>query len=237
MSNTFTKLILAIFLAQVTLNISAYAESEKASWTLSKKTGAIAVYQKPVPGLAIDAFKGVCEQQVRLEVVGAVLENIPGYVKWIYSLSESRVIEKKNEDHLLLYQLYDVIWPFSDRDIVGEATVERNYQTGKFVIRLQSISDTRVPLKNNTVRVPAYTGTFIVEYIDREHTRITYNAQIDFGGAIPKWFGNLLSREIPFRMLTGLMDETKKKEYIKAAETSELRRKLEESIKNGNLKK
>ncbi len=236
MSNTFTKLILAIFLTQAALNITAYAQSEGDPWTLSKKTESITLYRMVVPGLDIDAFKGVCEYKVRLEVVGAVLENIPGYVKWIYSLTESRVVEKKNEDHLLLYHLYDVIWPFSDRDIVGEAAVERDYQTGKFVIRLHSISDPLVPLKENTIRVPAYTGTFIVEYIDREHTRITYIAQIDFGGAIPKWFGNLLSGEIPYKMLTGLINETQKKEYIKAAETSELKRRIEESLKNGNLK-
>lgn len=236
MFKTLLKLICSILWILAFLKLSAYAQGEGGQWTLSKETKTITVYRKSVPGLDIDAFKGVCEHRVRLEVLGSVLENIPGFVKWIDYLTESRVVKKNNENHLFLYQRYDVIWPFSDRDCVGEVHVDRNYKAGKFEISIHSVSNPQVPLSEDVVRLPVYIGTFIIEYIDRENTRITYIGKFDFGGFIPAWFSNFLSSEIPIRMLNGLIKEALKEEYIRAAETSELRRKLEESIKNGDLK-
>lgn len=193
------------------------------------------MYGRPISGSPIDEFKGICESKVRLEVVGAVLENIPGFVNWIDYLAESRVILRE-EDHYIAYQLYDVIWPFSDRDCIAEINVNRDYTTGKFLIRIYSMEDPLVPLKANTVRLPEYAAEFSVEYIDREHTRLTYTAKLKFGGYVPVWFGNLLSREIPYRVLNGLIGEARKKEYRITAENSDLKKNIEASIARGNLK-
>jgi len=229
-------LYFSIFCIFSCFNQIGYADNEGGPWTLSKKTEIITVYRMAIPGLDIDAFKGVCEYPVRLEVLGSVLENISGYVSWIDSLIESRIIKKIDKNHLFLYQRYEAVWPFSDRDCVAEVNVDRNFQTGQFTIRIHSISGLLPPLTDGTVRLPAYEGTFLIEYIDREHTRITYIGKIEFGGNIPNWLGDFLSSEIPFITLNGLIQEAQKKKYIKIAETSELKRKLEESVQKGILK-
>ena len=232
-----SKLFSYLLCLTLMLSLPLSAQNDPAGWRLAKETQKIKVFRRPVAGYAIDEFKGVCQDRVRLEQVGTVLENIPGYVNWVNYLVESRVIRRFDEDNMIVYHRYNVIWPFDDRDCVARVHVKRDFKTGRFVIRITSISDPLVPVRKGTVRIPDYRGRFVIDYIDRAHTRATYIARMDFGGSIPAWFGNLLSREIPFQMLDGLISAAKKKENIDAAEKSSLKQKIEDAIRKGDLKK
>ena len=215
--------------------LSLLAADDESEWEFVKRIDHIDIYRRSLTGYDIDEFKGVREDRVRLEILGAVLENIPNYVNWIDHLEESRIVAKDDEDHMIIYHRYKAIWPFYDRDCIAEVNIRRDYENGKFIIEINSIDRPLVPPKKRTVRIPLYEGLFVFEYVDREHTQETYMAKLDFGGVIPEWFCNLLSREIPYKTLKGLAEESLRKEYVKSAESSELKRKIEESIENGFL--
>jgi len=232
----FFKLPIVILILLMALSIFLCAAEDPEGWSLSKSTDKMKLYRRPLQGFDIDEFKGICEDKVRIEVLGAVLENIPNYVNWIELLVESKIIKKNDEDHMIIYHRYDAMWPLDDRDCIAKVEVKRDYKTGKFTINLDSINEPLVSLKKNTVRIPVYSAKIIIEYIDREHTKETYIGKVDLGGVIPAWLSNLLNQEIPFQMLGGLSKESQKKENIEAAKDSILKTKIEESIARGFLK-
>ncbi|MCP4351823.1 MAG: hypothetical protein GY795_40695 [Desulfobacterales bacterium] len=223
--------VLVMFLL---LPASSYGSGK---WELVKKTGKIKVYRRSVKGYDVDEFKGVSDNNARIEVIGIVLEDIPAYKEWLEYMSESRVIRKIDEDNMIIYQGYNTMWPFHDRDCLVKINIKKDFNLGKIYINMNSINEPDVPLRKKTVRITELTGRIVLEYIDREHTRVEYVGRFNFGGSIPAWQSNMLSREIPFRMLDRLGKQVKKKKYKQAAERSEYKKKIEESIKKWRVPK
>lgn len=209
-----------------------YGNSVQGKWELVKKTEKIRVYRRSVKGYDIDEFKGVSHNKARIEVIGTVLEDIPAYKEWLEYMSESRVVKKIDENNMIIYQRYNAMWPFHDRDCLIKISVKKDFNLGKVYINMDTTDDPAVPLRKKTVRITELTGRIILEYIDREHTRVEYMAKFNFGGSIPAWQSNMLSKEIPYKMLDRLSKVIKKKKYKEAANNSEYKKRIEESQKN-----
>ncbi|MCP4111464.1 MAG: hypothetical protein GY749_39040 [Desulfobacteraceae bacterium] len=126
--------VLVMFLL---LPASSYGSGK---WELVKKTGKIKVYQRSVKGYDVDEFKGVSDNNARIEVIGIVLEDIPAYKEWLEYMSESRVIRKIDEDNMIIYQGYNTMWPFHDRDCLVKINIKKDFNLGKIYIKYLSKS-------------------------------------------------------------------------------------------------
>lgn len=80
-------------------------------------------------------------------------------------------------------------------------------------------------------------GTWLVEYVDREHTRVTYSFAFDPAGSLPAGLVNDRAKNTPYKTLLGLKEIVKDPAYIEAADTSQDKMILEQYIHEGRLKK
>jgi len=206
------------------------------NWEFVKKANGIEVRRRMSGGHATGEFKAVCETDSRIEAIGMVMADIPGQTKWVEYLEQSRVIQKMSEDHFIIYQYYDFIWPLYDRDCVAEVIIQRDYSKGMAHVRVQGIPWKDIPLGKRTVRLVKWDSEILLEYLSRNRTRITYTAEYNLGGTMPDWLEDILSREIPYRYLHQLVREARREEHQNAADTLIHGKKIEEAIREGRLK-
>lgn len=205
-------------------------------WEIVKDKKNIKTYKRVVEDSDFKEFKGIALCDSRIEVIAEVLLDISGYTNWLEYITESRIVEKLDEDNMVIYQRFRIKWPFRDRDCVFRVNIDRNYDTGTFYVKLHTVAEPDVPLKKGIVRIADITGVVIIQYIDREHTEAYFSEKINFGGNMPGWLINLINKYVPYKVLTGMTEESKKKKHEDAAESSVIKENIEKSISDGVLK-
>jgi hypothetical protein len=206
----------------------------QSNWELVKKSGNIKVFHRRAEENRGE-FKGIGEFDAGIDEIGLVLEDVSGEKEWIPFLMESRILHKTDENHMVIYQLYDFIWPLYDRDIVADVTVQKDYRTRKVDITMKAIPSGLVPPRQRTIRMEKWKSRLQLEYLGRKRTRVVYTARVDLGGTLPGWLTNILNREIPFRFLDELGRAVKKEKYQQAAKQSPYGRNIEDAIEEGQL--
>jgi hypothetical protein len=210
------------------------AENE---WELLKDEKGIQLYRRSVKGSEFDEFKGVMVINTRIEVIAAVLRDPLAYPKWMSGCKKSQIIEQFDENNMIVYHVQNTKWPLKDRDVVLKATTSLDWKAGWFRVELISIEDSRVPPKETHVRMVKMNGNWFAEYLDREHTRVTFIFTSDPGGSLPASLVNKNIKTFPYNTLRGMKGIVQEPKYIKAANSSKDREILKRYIAEGRLRK
>lgn len=220
--------ILVIVSLLVARSVSAEPE-----WSLVLNKKDIRVYNQAVAGSDLNAFKGVTIVNAGLEVILCAIRDIPGQVYWLADCKESKVIEKINEQTLLIYNVTGVPWPVSDRDALYKRTESANFKEGKVVFNFIAIQNHNVPEKEGMVRMKDVNGEILLKYVDQNHTQAEYTVKADPAGRIPATIANFMSRYIPYNTLMGLKEVVKHEKYIKESQKSDAKREIDNNIRAG----
>ena len=153
-----------------------------------------------------------------LEVVGAVLSDIPSYPKWFFKCIESKKIQADNTSELnfYLYIAIDTPWPFSDRDVVYKARVVIDYVLGKVVIKSNALTEPFIPLRNGHVRITDSEHQWILEKVSSEQTRTTFINRTNAAGPFANYISNPGTRDTTVYSLQKLKDRAHDPKYRKA---------------------
>ncbi len=185
-------------------------------WTLESNTNDIAVYTRPFEGSDINEFKGVATLNAGIEVLLALLQDVGAQTEWMERCLKSEIVEKINEFERIVYNVTDVPWPFSDRDVVVKQNVKVD-KKGRLIISFSSTNSELVPVNKNRIRMKTLKGEWIFELLDRNHTKVTYSIKTNPGGSLPAFMVNYASAKIPYKTLSGMKRMVTKQKYIKAA--------------------
>jgi hypothetical protein len=104
-------------------------------------------------------------------------------------------------------------------DIKAELTKEVSYDSGEGYVRMSSFS-----------------CEFFLEWVDREHTKVTFSIDPDPGKGMPKGISNSRIKKIPIKSLNGMMKMVKLQKYIDSAKTTRYVKMIEDGIKAGSIK-
>lgn len=179
--------------------------------------------------------KGIAIIKSRIEVVSQVLDDIAAYPKWMSDCIEAQLLES-SDNRQIIYIAQHVPWPVTDRDVIVLAVIDDNWEQGKQTIVIQSIADYPgfTPVKDR-IRMDKMTGKWELEYVDREHTRVTYTVFSEPGGFIPAAIANTSVKNVPSISLEFLKEMVKEPKYIALANTSTHKKIIEKSIQEGLL--
>lgn len=196
----------------IALVVSVNAEN---NWNLIKDKKGIQIYSRPNPGSQIKEFMGTTVMNVGIEVVLGLLRDPGDQPKWMDRCAEGRMVKKFNEFEFIIYNVTDLPWPMSDRDVVIRQST-RVDKKGRVITKFSSTPDdaTWVPRSEETVRMMNLKGSWTLESLDINITKVTYVIKTDIGGSIPKWMANYASRFIPFNTLASIKELVKLPEYI-----------------------
>jgi len=194
------------FLTLLTLVLASASTSAAAEWVLDKQENGIDVYTRPVVGSGIKEFKGTKELKASLESVLFVLRDSDGFKNWFPNTPESKLLDRTN-DVAHQYSVMDAPWPVSDRDNVFRSVTQRDEATGVVIIHVTADPD-YYPEQDGRVRVRKANGSWRLDPVDAERTRVTFTMHLEPGGGIPQWLVNARVVATPFEALTNLRAST-----------------------------
>jgi hypothetical protein len=191
---------LAVWLAGSGLAVA----EENDGWELIYSKDGISGYQKQIPGSELKEFKAEGFVESRMEVIGEILRDIASYPKWMANCKEAIVLKDIDRNTKILYNETSVPWPVPNRGVIISNTTTYDLETGRAVIRFQSIQSPDYSVKPGRVTVPFLEGEFLLEYYGREMTKVTYRHRAEPGGNIAASIANFQTHLFPVTNIKGL---------------------------------
>jgi hypothetical protein len=223
------------FYATLFLSHSSGAE-QKLNWKLVKSDGVYQTYTSEQPGSRFIASRCVTIMNARMDEIGMVLRDFANFSTWLQDCSTSKLLKTVDDekDIFIFYLIQDVpILP--DRDMVLKSNVVLNYQKGWCFVGVKSTNDFTYPTPKGMVRM-LFDGSFLLEYIDKDHTRVTYTIVPDLGGRVPGMMANPIIKDLPRKSLMKMKVRVAMPQYIESAKKSKYRKMIDEAVKKGYIK-
>lgn len=233
---TTNKKILTIFIIIILFN-SRESKGNDYRWELISSDEGCFLYKSSVQDHKFNAYKCKAILKSRMETICCILRDIPNYNKWMYKIIESQVLKTLDETkNAFIFYILQSVPIYSDRDVVLISESGNMVKDNKTHIRFWSTEEFDHPHKDGVVRMDKMIGQWTLEWIDREHTAVTYMVDIDIAGNVIAWLGNSELKNVPLNTIKGLEKISRSKKYIQIAEKSKYRKNIEMAIRNGLLK-
>ena len=208
--------IIAVYLVILSFLVAMPAGVMAASdWKLAVQKDGIDVSIRPVKGSDFDEFMGSADIDASIDVVYAVLIDIPAATQWMADCKENREIRKIDEHTSVQFNVTKSPWPVSDREALCIVTEKKDEKTGKITFEFHETNDPSVPVGKGNVRMPEISGQWVLTPINRDQTKVLYTVKSNPGGFLPKALANMKSKDIPYNTLMGLKMMVKKDKYKK----------------------
>ena len=206
-------LICAMIIAISLTHHIAWAQPSKVEHIVPKNTRWERLYTKQ--GLTLFSakrstsdlplLKGQGILKANLYEVMAVVEDAQTHSEWVYRMKRSEIFERPDPFHLRAYIQLDFPWPASDRDSVLQVEVTRLWEPHHEVwITFQRSAHPKFPERPDMVRTPQSRGYTRLRWRSSTETEVMYVIDSDPGGSLPRWLIRWLSKDMPFKVLTGL---------------------------------
>lgn len=176
-------------------------------WTFVKEKDGIKVYTRLESNSSLKSFKGEVTFQASLEKVYSMLGTDKNNDWWPTAITEVKVLGYDENKYIQYYLVYNLPWPFKNRDIVTETTIITDTVSGvrKYVA---SPLPNKVPEKSNLVRIKEYHQTWTVQHENKGYVHVTLEGSLNPGGDIPAWLFNMVITETPLKMLYSLREKS-----------------------------
>lgn len=193
--------------------VSAPTESDAASmasWETITREKGILVATREEPGRQFPSFRGVGRINGSIWEIIAVLEDADNHKNWMHDCNGSRVVEKLDSTHQIVYNRTDAPWPVSDRDIVLKSSFQVTNDGKEIWAKFKQTTHSDAPEVNGVVRMPTLTGHYHIVKIDETHSLVEYRVNADPGGTIPDWLVTQSTKDLPLHTLINLRTRLKK---------------------------
>jgi hypothetical protein len=174
-------------------------------WKFVKEKDGIRIYTKEEPGSKLKAFKGDAVIKTTLEEIYPLLSDPNRSEWWDDDVSHIDIIDYKKDSHSKYYIVYDIQWPFGDRDLYMESTIEPDFPNRRAVINTQAVNGV-IPEKEDLVRITKYSQKWTAEEINEGEVHLYLEGFTDPGGNIPAWLVNSMITGTPYKMFKNLKD-------------------------------
>jgi hypothetical protein len=138
------------------------------------------------------------------ESVAAYLKHVEWHTQWMYRCSESAVVKRFDEDTALVYNRTDTPWPVWDRDAVLDTAFVTSPDSKVITLTFKNIDSKLRPLPDNVIRMPRLVGSYRMERLGPNKTKVTYTVEVDIGGSVPDWMAEMVARDMPYKTLSKL---------------------------------
>ena len=227
-----TVVVLVLFIISTT----GFA-ADKYQWKFSGTENNCQTYTSVVPGKDYIAAKATCVIPARMETIGVILRDIASYPRWMEDCKETKMLkvyDPENDGFIFWFRQHIPLK--TDRDMVLKSRVDLDLKNGKDIIYADLTNEIPYDAGKGYVRMSSFKSVWSLEWVDREHTRVTFMIDPDLGDGIPKFVATSLIKNNPFKSLKRMMKIVKDSKYIEEGRKSRYNKLIEEAIQGGYVK-
>jgi len=206
---------MVLFLSMV-IPVSIYSQE----WKLHKNSDGIKSYTRAIQGSSFYECKGVAVMNAKIELLAEIIRDIDNYPRWFANCKEVKILKKFSPDNMFIYFVYDTPWPVQDRDLVVKTRAERDWKNGFANIFVEPNTTYKYPISDDYVRISELGIIFKLVYLSREETEITMIFKVDPAGDVPASLANLVTKNHPYKTLSGMKKVLNDPHYVNLGKKS-----------------
>ena len=175
-------------------------------WVFVEESQGVTIHSHKVAGHAEFEFRGSLIINQPVEVIGAVLADIPSFTRWFYKCTLARKVPDgiSSDLEFLLYVVIETPWPLWNRDVVYAVRTEIDITSGKITVHGEAHQDSGVSISKDLVRITDSELQWVLERLDSHRTKVTFLKWIDAGGNLGSYLSNAGCRKTVFQSLVNL---------------------------------
>ena len=175
-------------------------------WKSVSDDNGVAIYSRKVAGHEVSEFKGIIDINQPIEVIGAVLAEIPAYTGWFFKCLQAEKIPQISSTayNFMVYFTMDTPWPLWPRDIIYDVKIKIDMASGKVEVRCKAVPEPVVPIQKEHVRITDAELHWVLERIEPHRTRIIFIMRTDAGGSVSSYWSDLGCRKTIYHSLLNL---------------------------------
>jgi hypothetical protein len=172
-------------------------------WEFIKEKDGIKIYTRKEQNSSIKSFKGEALLHRKYENIINLVGNPKNQDWWADDIKGLRILLYEKDKHVQYYLVYDVPWPIADRDLVVDAQISTNPETGVRIVEAKAISDV-IPEKQGLVRIKKYWQKWTITPIKPDLVQVVLEGSADPGGSIPAWLSNMVITDTPLKVINNV---------------------------------
>jgi hypothetical protein len=201
-----SSIILALLFSTLLIGLSVAASL---NWNFRKYEDGIAVYTRSSATSPIKEVKLVDTVKSSLSAIVALMNDSKNYPAWIYHCEAAKTLKVINASEEYKYELINVPWPFSNRDIVTDFKVTQDPAT-KVVTMISSAVPDYLPATDGVVRIRDFYSIYKLTPLSNGAVRVEYELDVNPTGKIPAWLINANVVSGPFASAVALTKQLPK---------------------------
>lgn len=196
-------LFLPLFLI---LTTSFIVQPDNGKWDLVTEKGDLKVYKRTKEGSKFKEVKIINIFTANIEDMLAELDDLEGYVDWVYKCTESYTVKRLSDSEIVTYSLVNMPAPIWDRDIVSYSKYwyDEKTATHYYDSRTPENDSDYVPIKDNIVRVKDYKALWTIKELGNGRLESVNIIHMEPGGSIPAWLNNMVITKGPTNSMKAL---------------------------------
>lgn len=184
-------------------------------WVFIENRQGVTIHSRKLADHTESEFKGALILNQPIEVIGAVLTDIPSYPRWFFNCIQARKISDNSSTNLN-FQIYIVVktpWPLWNRDVIYTIESSVDVPSGKIMVWGKAVQEASVPIKAKHVRVTDSAIKWVLERLDDNRTMVTFTKRINAGGSIGSYLSDVGCRKTIFESLLNLVHIAAEPQY------------------------
>lgn len=170
-------------------------------WTLAKEKDGIKVYTRTESNSSWKSYKGEVTFKAPIDKVNALLGTQHIYDWWPKEITDVKVLGYETDQSIQYYMVFNLPWPFKNRDIVSETSITTDKGVSTYVA---TPMPHKVAEKSEYIRIKDYHQTWTVRPEGKETVHVTLEGSINPGGDVPAWLFNMVISETPLKTIEAL---------------------------------
>jgi hypothetical protein len=175
-------------------------------WNSVSNDNGVAIHSRKVAGHEESEFKATTDIDQPIEVIGAVLAEIPAYTEWFFKCLQAGKIPQISSTayNFMVYIALDAPWPLWPRDIIYDVKIKIDMASGKVEVRCKAVPEPVVPIQKDHVRIADSELHWVLERIEPHRTRIIFIMRTDAGGSVSSYWSDLGCRKTIYHSMINL---------------------------------
>jgi hypothetical protein len=176
-------------------------------WQFFREKDGIRLYLRQETNKNFRSFRGETRFRGNYEKACSLVGNPANLDWWGNDIRNIRVLHFEKDKLIRYYFVYDVPWPFTDRDLVAEVKLSENSRINKKTVSARQLPGA-VPLNKNFVRVDDFWQQWTIQLLENGEISVILEGYIDPAGEVPAWLYNMVIVDIPMRLLREIRHRT-----------------------------